>query len=76
MTETSDIHASRALSRAVVRVSYGVREIAASMGVSEGFIRLEIVRGRLKTFRRGRRVLVSQAAFSEYTDGARANEAR
>jgi excisionase family DNA binding protein len=70
MTGTSDTHASRAVKRDVPRVSYGIREVAAAMGVSEGFIRVEIKRGQLKTFRRGRRVLISKAAFNEYTEGA------
>jgi excisionase family DNA binding protein len=76
MTGISQTHASRTVNRDVPRVSYGIREVAAAMGVSEGFIRVEIKRGQLKTFRRGRRVLVSQAAFHQYTEAATSNEAR
>jgi excisionase family DNA binding protein len=49
------------------RVSYGIDEIAGALGVSASFIRLEIARKRLVSFRAGRRVLVPKSSFDAYT---------
>jgi excisionase family DNA binding protein len=50
------------------RLTYSIGEIAESLGVSEGFVRLEIQRGKLDTRRAGRRVLVTKASFDQYLD--------
>src|SRR4051794_37723965 len=51
---------------ALERRAYTVQEIAATLGVSTGFVRLEIARGRLAVMRAGRRVLVSRQSFDSY----------
>ncbi len=48
------------------RVAFGIREVANALGVSGSFIRLEILRGRLKTVRLGRRILVTKASLDDY----------
>jgi excisionase family DNA binding protein len=55
------------------RRAYGIREVAESMGVSVGFVRLEIARGRLPSVRLGRRRLIAASALDEYIAGARAS---
>ncbi|MFZ1886718.1 MAG: excisionase family DNA-binding protein [Candidatus Binataceae bacterium] len=50
----------------LARRAFAVREIAASLGVSEGFVRLEIGRGLLPTIRAGRRVLIPAAGLESY----------
>ena len=50
------------------RFSYGIGEVANALGVSSGFIRLEIERGRLESFRLGRRVLIKKASFDAYIE--------
>ena len=49
------------------RVSYGIDEIAGALGVRASFVRLEIARKSLVSFRAGRRVLVPKASFDAYT---------
>jgi excisionase family DNA binding protein len=41
------------------RLALGIAEAADSVGVSAGFLRLEIARGRLKSSKCGRRVLLT-----------------
>ena len=52
--------------QAPARLAYGVGELAAMIGVSASFIRLEIVRGKLDTMRAGRRVLITRQSFEKY----------
>ena len=54
------------------RVAYGIREVTQACGVSVGFVRLEIARGKLAAFRAGRRVLVRRESFEAYTAGVEA----
>ena len=42
----------------VGRLAYGVIEYAESIGTSANFIRLEIEPGKIRTIRRGRRILI------------------
>jgi excisionase family DNA binding protein len=56
----------------MARRAFGLAEIAASLGVSESFIRLEVNRGNLKAYRLGSRILVAAEAFETYL----ANHAR
>jgi excisionase family DNA binding protein len=60
------------------RLAYGVQELAGALGVTAGFIRLEIQRGRLGIIRVGRRVLISRAEAERYlaTRSTTAQEAR
>ncbi|MGA7869388.1 MAG: helix-turn-helix domain-containing protein [Candidatus Binatus sp.] len=51
------------------RRAFGVAEIADSLGVSEGFVRLEINRGHLPIIRAGRRVLISASELEKYLAG-------
>ena len=48
------------------RVAWSVSEVAASTGLSRGFVRGEIKRGRLRVRRAGRRVLVLDRDLCEY----------
>jgi len=50
----------------IERRAYSVDEIATALGVSAGFIRLEIARKNLSTVRAGRRVLILKDAFERY----------
>lgn len=56
------------------RRAYGIAEVAESLGVSSGFVRLEIQRGRLATLRIGRRVLIASASLDKYINAAAAHE--
>jgi excisionase family DNA binding protein len=60
------------------RLAYGVQEFAGALGVTVGFIRLEIQRKRLGIIRVGRRVLISRAEAERYlsTRSTTAQEAR
>jgi len=67
-TETQTTHSRRVTKRAVLpRLAYGIDEVANSLGVSAGFVRLEIGRNRFVTLRVGRRVLITKASFDAYT---------
>jgi hypothetical protein len=48
------------------RRAYGLAEFAASLGVSIGFLRLEVTRKHLHVIRLGRRVLVTCAEADRY----------
>ena len=52
------------------RASWSVREVARRHGVSEQFIRLEILRGRLQARKVARRVLIPVGAEEEWLQGA------
>ncbi len=52
------------------RMAYGIDEIAEALGVSGGFIRLELARGRLSAIRCGRRVLITRESFEKYSQAA------
>jgi len=41
------------------RAAYSIAEVAQRFGVSQGLIRLQILRGKLKAGRIGRRVVIS-----------------
>jgi excisionase family DNA binding protein len=48
------------------RAVFSVQEVARRFGVSEGLVRLEIVRGRLKCRRIGRRVILLENDLQEW----------
>jgi hypothetical protein len=48
------------------RLAWGVAEFAAALGVSVNFIRLEILRGKLKAVKRGRRLLIPNHVARTY----------
>ncbi len=48
------------------RRAYSVNEVAAALGVSAGFVRLEIGRKNLPIVRAGRRVLILKDALENY----------
>ena len=48
------------------RLAFGIGECAEALGVSPGFIRLEILRGKLAAVRAGRRVLVKKDSLEKY----------
>lgn len=50
------------------RLAFGLREAAATLGVSQAFLRIEVRRGRLRPVRLGRRVLVSTAELQRYLE--------
>lgn len=52
------------------RRAYGIAELAESLDVSSGFIRLEVQRGRLATLSVGRRVLVLATEVDRYLSTA------
>jgi excisionase family DNA binding protein len=54
------------------RVAFSVAELAAQLGVSEGLLRLEIQRGRLKPARVGRRLVIMKPELDRYLADARA----
>jgi|GEM_PF-2517466 len=58
------------------RAAFGLSELAASLGVSEGFLRLEIARGRLAPMRIGRRVLIPTEEWGRYLRAATGAPAR
>jgi excisionase family DNA binding protein len=47
---------------------YGLKEAAGLLGVSSAFLRLEVLRGRLRVVRLGRRVLLRQTELARYLD--------
>lgn len=51
------------------RLAFGLAELARQLGVSIGFLRLEIGRGNLKPTRLGRRVLISAEEAKRYLAG-------
>jgi excisionase family DNA binding protein len=48
------------------RDGYSIAELASRYGVSEGLVRLEIARGRLKSARIGRRVVIPKSAIEHW----------
>jgi excisionase family DNA binding protein len=48
------------------RVAWSVSEVSARTGLSRGFLRNEIRRGRLRARRMGRRVLVLDSELHRY----------
>jgi excisionase family DNA binding protein len=70
MTKPVLKHASRRRPRAVDKIAYGIPELAAAWGVSEGFLRLEIRRGKLNFFRAGRRLLIPKEDLDRYMNEA------
>lgn len=48
------------------RRAFGIVELARAIGVSPGFLRLEIARGNLKVTRLGRRVLITSGELERY----------
>jgi excisionase family DNA binding protein len=51
------------------RLAWSIGEIAATTGLSAGFVRKEIRAGRLMARRAGRRVLVLDRDLRRYLDG-------
>jgi len=60
-------------SGATLRRAYGLPELAASLGCSAAFLRLEAARGRLPVTRLGRRVLVLAEDLERYLAEGRAD---
>jgi excisionase family DNA binding protein len=58
--------APAAVPAATERLAYSMPEVAAMIGVSFGHIRNEVRRGKLKSFRSGRRLLISRGALESY----------
>jgi excisionase family DNA binding protein len=48
------------------RLAFGLDEAAVSIGVSTSLLRLEANRGRLKTYKIGKRILISAESFKAY----------
>ena len=48
------------------KMAYGLKEVAKMISISVPFIRLEISRGRIKTTRAGRRVLITRPEIDRY----------
>jgi excisionase family DNA binding protein len=48
------------------RLSFGVTEAAAALGVSPGFVRAEMSSGNLRAVRLGRRVVVTRSELERY----------
>lgn len=48
------------------RLAFGLDEAAVSIGVSTSLLRLEANRGRLKTYKIGKRILIPAEAFKTY----------
>jgi hypothetical protein len=46
--------------------AFGLHRLAEDLGVSVGFLRLEITRGRLRPTRLGRRVLLTSHEINRY----------
>ncbi len=54
------------VTEALKRKAYSIAEVAQQHGLSRGFVRLEIKRGRLKALRLGRRRLISEEAIRDW----------
>ncbi len=52
------------------RLAFSINEVARQLGVSEGLLRLESQRGRLKVSRIGRRVVVRADELARYLNVA------
>jgi excisionase family DNA binding protein len=52
------------------KLGYSVAEIARGYGLSPGFVRLEIVRGKLKAKHFGRRVVILKEDLDRYLSRA------
>ena len=48
------------------RLAFSLDEVAKLTGLSVSFVRLEIARGRLRSSRAGRRVLIAATELREY----------
>lgn len=55
------------------RIAFGLAELAQQLGVSIGFLRLEVGRGHLIPTRLGRRMVITSSEAARYLD---ANTAR
>jgi len=54
--------------------AYSVGEVAESLGVSQGLVRLEIQRGRLRALHVGRRVIITPEALDRWLKGSNEQE--
>jgi excisionase family DNA binding protein len=70
MSEEAQVQQHKRVRPRLPRLTYGIKEVAESLGVSEAFIRLEIDRKHLQVIRAGRRVLVIKSSFDEYIANA------
>jgi hypothetical protein len=52
------------------RMAFSIKELALAYGVSSGFLRLEIARGKLRPARLGRRVVISRNEAERYLSAA------
>jgi len=52
------------------RLSFGVAEAAAALGVSPGFVRSELSSGNLRAVRLGRRIVLTRAELERYLASA------
>jgi excisionase family DNA binding protein len=52
------------------RLGYSVAEVAKFYGLSSGFVRLEIARGKLRVRHLGRRVVILKKDLEIYLDSA------
>jgi hypothetical protein len=50
------------------RIAFGLAELARQLGVSTGFLRLEVGRGKLIPTRLGRRMVVTVSEATRYLD--------
>jgi len=57
------------------RLSFGVTEVAAALGVSPGFVRAELTNGNLRAVRLGRRIVVKRSEVERYLEAAPAKTA-
>jgi hypothetical protein len=57
---------SKSRVKPIARRAYRLNEIAASLGASPSFVRLEIGRGHLKAFHLGGAVFVAAEEFERY----------
>lgn len=63
------IMALNVTSGSIERDGFSVTETAARYGVSPGLVRLEILRGKLKAIKIGRRVVIPREAISAWLHG-------
>jgi hypothetical protein len=59
-------NASKTIDRHRASRAFGIVELARAIGVSPGFLRLEIARGNLQPTRLGRRILITSAELERY----------
>jgi excisionase family DNA binding protein len=56
------------------RLAVSIKEAAWRVSVSPSFLRLEISRGKLRSVRLGRRVLISESEIKRYLDASTARK--